>query len=1420
MEKIFGYKRWYEVKNENFENVMRKIRVKREYITNEYIIKKDEHEEKNIINNLEFIDEFKKNKGKKGKKIDVKFNIGNVLFKLSVHNNKEIKFKDASDVVKKIEILEQSRKLSDFSQRNNQSNKNGNKITRNKICDELIRQIEQKKINENSDKLFIDGIKIKLEKNEDFNKNQDCYAIKWKLLSSEDQNLKKLLYKECQNINTSLYRLLFLATTASFFGKRYYLKRLEEEYLKEEKILNKILESLKKIKEIVNTKELVAYVKFLFNITGEKNISENKIHFSEKVLNYIEFDLVIDKKDIVEFLIGELKKYEIIKRVDEKFGKNELQNQDEINSRLIKTYISLDRHEKYKEKQKDEIIKKIIKKIKNNRLESEIKEILKIFEINKLKEKIIKEISTKGIDTNLFFIFKKHYESIVHIVGEDNIKNMLLEDKELYKITYRYLKGRIEKILQNRERIFSNKLSVELIFAEEELKKKIVKRVEQYCLEYILYLGKIEQLFDGEIKRINTNEFIKEHANEELALELITLFATTNISLNEFLAYEDEITDYFGKDFSETQKSIKVKVDKIAIKYELLRRLDFISENTMELTDKFKDFLGEAFSIRNKILHGKYNNLLSGNNDQKLKSEYQRVNKTIELLRVDDKEISNSLNLDIIFERKENIVEKINKLIIGNSREAKYFPSFSKLVSEIKSVIRENDKNNIFSDKKLEDIILNSAIYVNKILYLKEISNLESSFMKYLKDKILENKSIEQLYKSAQVSASKGNKKAIKNYQEKITEEYLIYLKNSDEFKEILDFSNFKYNLEEVKIKINTKKEINNKFVLESIKNTVEPKNDFEYVIAVFGLLNDNVFINKIRNRFFSTDSWLNYRQNENIVKILDEIIGCNILKDELSISKDDVGLVHINQWIKKIPLEKEKHKELLDKLKDEENNYNKELFGKILLEKEDRVNLINEEFSIKEIVNRDLYTYLPIPNSEGKRFSERYVFKFKNNNLKIDENRKIPTAKGKIKKFAEYIEIHLNNQRAILIKKLVENQKKFPIEVIEKYEYLMKEFEKMVKFKNIFYQEEKKLDKTIEKVFIYKKNIFSNISKHNFETIYKEFLKDELKIVDTSIFELEKNIVDRDIPKKILKVDKVLESINSKFKSYSGNYKKNVIQQVKYNKFRSILKDFQYENYEKFLENYNEISSYKRNRDIVEFNILNKINHYLIEINWKLAIQMARLERDLHYIILGMNKLNIIELKRKNNGELEINKGKTKAYPDDKTENLTLNNYNETGHYKFNRLDDYKTLKILCGKLGINLSKDGELQKVGKSNIRNYISHFHIVRSSFLDEESLAEKIDQVSNLLSYRTKYNNTTYNSVFEVFKKDVNLEYDELKKKIVLTQLGKDKAVTVGNNVSIINLDKLISPKKISVLELKHYNGDKIIELIKKILLYKK
>ena len=373
-----------------------------------------------------------------------------------------------------------------------------------------------------------------------------------------------------------------------------------------------------------------------------------------------------------------------------------------------------------------------------------------------------------------------------------------------------------------------------------------------------------------------------------------------------------------------------------------------------------------------------------------------------------------------------------------------------------------------------------------------------------------------------------------------------------------------------------------------------------------------------------------------------------------------------------------------------------------------------------------------------------------------------------------------------------------FSSEFLEKYE---EEIDNLVectesknenKFEKIYYPEEHK-----NELYIYKKNLFLNIGNPNFDKIYG-LISNDIKMADAKfLFDSDSKDIRNN---EISKIDGILKNLNDKLNGYSKEYKEKYVKKLKESNdfFAKNIQNENYSSFEEFEKNYNKISEYKKIRDLVEFNYLNKIESYLIDINWKLAIQMARFERDMHYIVNGLKKLNFINL----NG---YNTGISRAYPkyNDTDSNKNCKKFYETtAYYKFFDDKSYREFEDICYEFGIDLRKNSNIQAKEERNIRNYISHFYIVRNPFVDY-SIAEQIDRVSNLLSYSTRYNNSTYASVFEVFKKDVDLDYDELKKKFKL----------IGNNDI---LERLMKPKKVSVLELESYNSNYVKNLIIKLL----
>ena len=1382
MGNLFGHKKWYKAdkiikdKKGKESTIKQEVRIKRNYSVDRYTLNTN-NKEKNNINNEDFVNQFIEYKTNNDilKKFTKKFHMGNILFKLKAEESvKEIRnyndFLEKEKAILEIEIYQQSEEL-----------RKKENITKKDIINKVIND----GITEDSNEI---NMKIKTKKNNFeeiriiINNESEEYYIKLRSLNNNELNLKREIYEVLKSINANLYTFTKNAIDDTDFKKRNYENFLRENMMKHLKknikekyeitFFKSLSNSLKKIQgNIKKNDEIINFIKYYSNINGSKTVSENKKKFLEKILNT---EVSISENDIIDFIIGELKFFGIIKRIEKLQEKTVNRTDGDIKNTYVNTYVLLDKHEKFKKynrNKKDTIIKSFIKNIKDNTMKQKINQILRKFKIEELIEKL--RIKNKNFDTEIFKIFKDHYQEMF---SSEKFEEKSDEEKELYKIIYRYLKGRIEKILINEQKVRlkkMEKIEIEKILNESILSEKVLKRVKQYTLEYVMYLGKLIHN-DVNMTTVNTDDFTKLHAEEELDLELITFFASTNMELNKIFNGKEKITDFFGFNLNGQKITLKEKVPDF--KLNILKKLNFINNenNIDEKLSHFYSFQKEGYLLRNRILHNSYGNIQETKN---LEGEYENVENLIKELKVSDEEISKSLNLDIIFEGKVDIINKINSLEIGEYKDKKYLPSFSKIIPEIIRKFREINKDKLF-DEESEKIILNVVKYVNKILYEKITSNEENKFIKTLPDKLVkknnikkENKnllSIEEYYKNAQVSSSKGDKKAIKKYQNKVINAYLEYLENT--FEKVIDFSNFNLNYNEIKTKIEERKNSKNKIVIKSIPININITNDTEYIISIFALLNNNTYLNKIRNRFFATSVWLNTQEYENLIDILDKVLSINLLRENNIIDILDLKNTIIEAKIT------ENNEEYIRNYIFENNKeeLKKRLFCEELDNKEDVLKIFEDKnFKFKNFIKK---------NESGNFKINFAILSNLECHFELDTKKVIGKNSKKLESFIQNtIDEYKSNIRTLFSSEFLEKYKKEIDNLIGDIES-----ENESKFEKIYYPEEHK-----NELYIYKKNLFLNIGNPNFDKIY-EIISKDIKNTNTEI------LFDNDIRKnKISEIDAILKNLNDKLNGYSNDYKAKYVNKLKENDdfFAKNIQNENYSSFGEFEKDYNKVSEYKKIRDLVEFNYLNKIESYLIDINWKLAIQMARFERDMHYIVNGLRELGIIKLSG-------YNTGISRAYP---KRNGSDGFYTTTAYYKFFDEESYKKFEKICYGFGIDLSENSEINKPENESIRNYISHFYIVRNPFVDY-SITEQIDRVSNLLSYSTRYNNSTYASVFEVFKKDVDLDYDKLKTKFKLFDDEKN------NDIKILKIKDLIESKKVSVLELESYNSDYIKNLI--------
>lgn len=1303
MGNLFGHKKWYKVdkiikdKKGKESTIKQEVRIKRNYSVDRYTLNTN-NKEKNNINNEDFVNQFIEYKTNNDifKKFTRKFHMGNILFKLK-GNKRSIEdsndFLKTEEVVLDKEIYGQSEKL-----------RNEKGITKKNILKEINNQkidnsVKKISMNTNSGKTIVINFSDKLKK------DKDDYQITLNIISEDELERKRKIYDIFKMINMDLYQIIkeiIENEVQKVFKNRYYEEHLREKLLKDDKI-DVILTNFMKIREkIESNPEIMGFVKFYLNVGGDKKKSENKKMLVEKILN-INVDLTVE--DIVDFIIGELKFYGIIKRIEKLQEKTVNRTDEDVKNTYKNTYVLLDKHEKFKKynrNPKDIIVKSFIKDIKDNTMEQKINQILKKFKIDELIKKTEKELKRGNCDTEIFGIFKVHYQEMF---SSEKFEKKSDEEKELYKIIYRYLKGRIEKILVNEQKVRlkkMEKIEVEKILNESILSEKILKRVKQYTLEHIMYLGKLRHN-DIDMTTVNTDDFSRLHAKEELDLELITFFASTNMELNKIFSRKninnDGNIDFFGGD----GKKNYILDKKISnSKIEIIRKLDFI-DNKNDITNNFiEKFIKIGTNERNRILHASSKKRdLQGTQD-----DYNKVINIIQNLKISDEEVSKALNLDVVFKNKKDIITKINDIKISeeNSNDIKYLPSFSKILPEILNLYRNNPKNEPFDTIETEKIVLNALIYVNKELYKKLIleDDLEENgskniFLQELKktlgniDEIDEN-IIENYYKNAQISASKGNNKAIKKYQKKIIECYIEYLRKN--YEKLFDFSDFEMNIQEIKKQI---KEINDnktykRITIKTSDKSIVINNDFEYIISIFALLNSNTYINKIRNRFFATSVWLNTQKYENIIDILDKILSINLLRENNIADILDLKNTIIEAKIV------ENNEECIRNyiFENSEEELKKRLFCEELINKKGIRKIFEDKnFKFKNFIKK----------TRNENFTINFDILF---NLECNSELNVKKVIGQ------------NSQRLnLFIKNTIDEYKSkiktsFSSEFLEKYKGIIDNLiENENKFEKIYYPEKNK-----NKLYTYKKNLFWNIGNPNFDKIYG-LISNDIKVADAKfLFDSDGEDIRNN---KISEIDAILKNLNDKLNGYSKEYKEKYIKKLKENNdfFKKNIQNENYNSFKEFKEDY------------------------------------------------------------------------TKSY------------------YNFK---DYQEFMDICSKFGIDLSENSEINKPENESIRNYISHFYIVRNPFADY-SIAEQIDRVSNLLSYSTRYNNSTYASVFEVFKKDVNLDYDKLKTKFKLFDDEKN------DNIKILKIENLIESKKVSVLELESYNSDYvknlIIELLTKI-----
>ena len=354
-----------------------------------------------------------------------KFHAGNILFKLK-GNKRSIgdsnDFLKTEEIILDKEVYGQSEKL-----------RNEKGITKQDILKEII----DKGIDKSNDKILVKtklGKEITINFTDEDKKNKKEYQITLKIIPENELKIKREVYNVFKIINMNLYQIIKgIIENKEIFKNRYYDEILKEKLSKNNQIIN-TLTNLNKIRKEIrdNRDNIIGFVKFYLNVSGDKKKSENKKMFVEKILN-INVDLTVE--DIVDFIVKELKFWNITKRIEKLQEKTVNRADEDIKNTYINTYVLLDKHEKFKKynrNNKDTIVKSFIKDIKDNTMKQKINPILRKFKIEELIEKL--RIENKNFDTEIFRIFKDHYQEMFSL---EKFEEKPDEEKELYKIIYR-----------------------------------------------------------------------------------------------------------------------------------------------------------------------------------------------------------------------------------------------------------------------------------------------------------------------------------------------------------------------------------------------------------------------------------------------------------------------------------------------------------------------------------------------------------------------------------------------------------------------------------------------------------------------------------------------------------------------------------------------------------------------------------------------------------------------------------------------------------------------------------------------------------------------------------------------------------------------------------------------------------------------
>lgn len=1186
-----GNVKWYKIPTEENKNNVKPVKLQRQFDNDKYeVFHTTNNNEDTVVADQMVIEEFIQYQNKLFQNNKNCINAANVLFRLKRPQKNKVEFDD--NKIFKIEIQSLSDDLSKLHK------SKGRKYTRSKLLDTMLKYYDSNNSLENFkyNNWILNIFDVKIDK-ENFNKSIK-HSVLVQFFDDSTVDKRNSIINTMVKINNDLYTVvskIISNVTEDDLDRRMWQNSLDakiDDILNESNKFKLVVQKLEKLIRNENShKESIEFI--------NKYITLHPLECKLLLQSSLWFDGFDVKEGLKEYVKNLIKEKQIFKRVV-KADSNE-----NIDSR-IKTYVENDRH--IKKEDKINLYKDLSSKYiyGNEKLDEDLKKILDDLSYNAVITDVLNAYK-KTKDTKLFAVYKESYKS-KNENFQGNNDNVY---KYLMKTVYRYTKGRVSKLIDNKKYI---DIMSDADYIKNHLLPKLVTHTKNKMLDFILFEGK--KIHEG--LGSNVNDFNKFHATDQLFQETLALFTHLNYELNKMLKIkgEKDDIDFIGETFNSNSLSVSV---------ETLRKFDFSIYAQDDFKKYIKDYLSYIHNLRSKVIHGQQNKWLLDMSLSKTdnKSEhYERLKKFIKKHEVSAQEISESLNISYVFHDIPDCIKKLNILIkdlrkikVTESEVISVMPGFNKIVPEIRKMIKYGAKISL----QERDIISNAVVYYFKILYLCFIKNNESSFMKKLIKKIEPNivnatsEVIVNYYKSVQRQSAKGNYSALKKYQNTIIDTFLEEINNDSEI--IMNFENVHGILESIKNKDKV-----DELVINNIEDDIKIENDFEFAILNTLLIVNHNIANIYTNRIRATALWLQNIDEKNsvssaLIALYDKANQINNMKRTLNELYKTRNLL----WFEKrqsLVAKRDKNRELYSDLKDE---------------------IVNKYSHLKDCVDQ-IISY----DNESHKIS----CSFKGNIEINGPDKKIISeyvncTNSKLMKRAEVVEINTelddhkkqNTQFDIYDNNLLN----FVNDIISE------------KNKNIYAQGSE------NNIPIYKHSLFNVLTDKTWSNNFKEYYLNKINEVQTG------NILEPDV-EEFNKVDETLNNLRSSLKSKSKMFKERIVENIKSNK--DVFKKYmgtKFDDYVDFEKAYNKKIEYLEQQKLFNFVYAEQFINDVLMINYELILQIQRFERDMHYLVKWLKKHN-------DDVYYEICDGKSVAFK----KNKNHYKWNEGGYNEFKKLCDF----------------------------------------------------------------------------------------------------------------------------------------------------